>query len=102
MGRIRACERLAGLNRRTVLGILETAGQKCARLLESKLVNLPLQKVQIDEVYAFVHCLQQNTEPENPIHGDQYTFLAVVCQPTPECRIVTDTLRANSPPCLNR
>jgi IS1 family transposase len=38
---------------------------------------LPLQEVQIDEVYAFVHCLQQNTEPENPIHGDQYTFLAV-------------------------
>ena len=74
---VRACERLARLNRRTVLGILETAGQKCARLLDSRLVNLNLQEVQVDEIYAFVRCLQQNTDPENQIHGEQYTFLAV-------------------------
>lgn len=74
---IRSCERLTGLNRRTILGILETAGQECAHLLDSKLVNLHLQEVQIDEVYAFVHCLQQDTYPEDQIHADQYTFLAV-------------------------
>ena len=74
---IRACERLTRLNRRTVLGILETAGRKCAQLLDARLVNLHLQEVQIDETYAFVHCLQQNTEAGNQIHGEQYTFLAV-------------------------
>src|SRR5258705_336 len=34
---VRACERLTGLNRRTILGILETTGRKCARLLDAKI-----------------------------------------------------------------
>jgi IS1 family transposase len=73
---IRAIERLTQLNRRTVLGILQTAGEKCARLLDDRLKNLKVQDVEIDELYSFVHCLQQNTTADDTQRGDQYTFLA--------------------------
>lgn len=74
---IRACERLTGLNRRTVLGILETAGEKCARLLDSKVRGVNAEQVQVDELWAFVFCKQQNTPLFAEARGDQYTFLAV-------------------------
>ena len=71
---IRACERLTGLNRRTVLAVLETAGKKCARLLDTKLRNLKAEHIEVDELWSFVFCKQRKTTPFSP-HGDQYTFL---------------------------
>src|SRR5688572_25625627 len=52
---IRACERLTGVNKNTVLAILETAGRKCARLLNSKIKDLSVEFVQVDEIWSFVH-----------------------------------------------
>lgn len=74
---VRACERLSGLNRRTVLGILGTAGAKCESLLDRKLRNLAVGEVQVDELYSFVYCLQQNARPDDLNHGEQHTWLAV-------------------------
>jgi IS1 family transposase len=74
---VRACERLTGLNRRTVLGILETAGQRCARLMDGKIRNLKIESCQCDELYAFVHCKEPNNKLQVVEWGDQYTFLAV-------------------------
>jgi IS1 family transposase len=74
---IRAIERLTGLNRRTVLGILETAGRKCAGLLDAKIRDVQCSTVQCDELYSFVFC----REIQNKLHeidkGEQYTFLGV-------------------------
>jgi transposase-like protein/IS1 family transposase len=76
---IRACERLTQLNRHTVLAILETAGQKCGRLLDAKVRGLKVEQVEIDELWAFVGCKQANVV--HPLYddnrGDQYTYLAV-------------------------
>lgn len=74
---IRACERLMGLNRRTILGILETAGERCARLLDAKVTNVKASHVQIDEIYAFVNCKPQNTTRDDPQRGEFFTYLAV-------------------------
>jgi IS1 family transposase len=74
---IRACERLTGLNRHTVLAILETAGQKCDRLLDAKIRNVRVEQVQVDEIWAFVHCKQARAEAFAHDHGDQFTYLAV-------------------------
>src|SRR5439155_3786992 len=68
---IRATERLTGLNRRTVLNVLEVAGQKCKALLDAKCKNLKVEEVQIDELYSFVGCLQQNTTVDDLLRGDQ-------------------------------
>jgi len=74
---IRAIERLTGLNRRTVLGVLETAGRKCAVLLDAKIRDVQCSTVQCDELYSFVFC----REIQNKLHeidkGEQYTYLGV-------------------------
>jgi transposase-like protein/IS1 family transposase len=74
---IRATERLTGLNRRTVLGILETAGQKCARLSDDRIRNVAVESFQCDELYAFVFCKEAHNEMERADVGEQYTYLAV-------------------------
>jgi len=74
---IRACERLAGLNRRTVLGILETAGEKCARLLDAKVRYVKAAFVQTDEIHTFVGCKARHTTKEDVARGDFFTFLSI-------------------------
>jgi len=67
---VRACERLTGLNRRTVLGVLEVAGRKCEQLMADKVRGVQVKEVEIDEIYGFVGCLQQNTTgPEDYRRG---------------------------------
>lgn len=72
---IRAASRLTGLEEETVLNILETAGKHCEALLNTKLRNLKVNFVEIDELWAFVRCKQVNAR-EFSDDGDQYTFLA--------------------------
>lgn len=74
---VRACERLAGVNRRTVLNVLETAGQKAIGLMESRVKNVEAKFVSVDEMFGFVGCLQQNTTVDDQVRGDQYVFLGV-------------------------
>jgi IS1 family transposase len=58
-----------------VLAILEAAGEKCARLLDTKLRNVQAAQVQIDETWGFVRCKDAISTCE--AEGDQYTFLAI-------------------------
>jgi IS1 family transposase len=74
---IRACSRLTGLNPRTVLSILETAGEHCARLLENKVRNVKSQNVQVDEIHTFVGCKAQRTTRDDMERGDFFTYLSV-------------------------
>jgi hypothetical protein len=74
---IRACERITSLNRSTVLNILETAGRKCARLLDESIEDVSVESVQCDELFAFVYCKQCNNHDNDPNVGEQYTYLAI-------------------------
>jgi|GEM_PF-4864911 transposase-like protein len=75
---IRAIARLAELNKKTVLRILETAGRHCEQIMEEKVRGLHVNEIEIDEAYAFVGCLQQNTKgPHDMERGEQYAFLAI-------------------------
>jgi IS1 family transposase len=74
---IRACERLTGLNRRTVLNILKVAGQKAADFMDEKIQNVRAEWVQSDEINSFVYCKQRNADENDTERGDQYTFLSV-------------------------
>lgn len=74
---IRAIERLTGLHRDTVMTVLELAGKKCASLLDRKLVNLKIGHVQVDELWCFVGTKQCHNIGNDPLRGDQYTFLAI-------------------------
>lgn len=74
---VRACERLAGVNRRTVLNILELAGYRAQRLMNERVRNIAAKHVSVDEMWAFVGCLPDNNREENEERGEQFTFLAV-------------------------
>jgi IS1 family transposase len=73
---IRAASRLTGLDQGTILNILRTAGEHCARLVDAKIQNITASHVEIDEIYGFVKCLQKNIDKDNTQQGDQYAFFA--------------------------
>lgn len=74
---IRAISRLTGLHKQTVLNVLEISGQKCLTLLKDKVRGIQADHIEIDEVWSFVFCKQQNTSVDDLWRGDQYAFLAV-------------------------
>jgi IS1 family transposase len=74
---IRAISRFTGLRQKTVLSILEMAGQKAARLLDEQIRNVEVESVQCDEIFSFVGCKECNNKLKDPEHGTQYTFLAI-------------------------
>ncbi len=74
---IRAISRLTGLCKDTVLNVLATAGRHCEQLMADKINGVQVGDVQIDEVFGFVGCLQQNTSKDDMLRGDQYAFIGI-------------------------
>jgi transposase-like protein len=73
---IRATSRLTGLEKKTVLSILETLGEKCARFHDANVRNVPAINVETDELYSYVFCKQERNKWGDPEIGEQYTFLS--------------------------
>jgi len=74
---IRSTERLTGLNRNTIMRLLEIVGRRCERLLDAKLRNLNCRYVQCDEIWCFVAKKQRQVRSgDSPEVGDQWIFVA--------------------------
>jgi IS1 family transposase len=76
---IRAVERLTGLHRDTICDLILTVGENCQRLLNSKVRNIEVQDVELDEVWSFIG-MKEKTRVErgySPEFGDSWTFLAI-------------------------
>jgi hypothetical protein len=71
---IRAISRLTGLHQSTVLNVLESAGERCAQLLDEKVRELTCESVQGDEIWSYVFCKDANNHSKHPDFGDAYTF----------------------------
>lgn len=74
---INAICRLTFLNKRTVLNILESAGEQCARLMDSKVRNVTVKQVAVDEVHSFVARRAQFVEANDPERGAFFCFLSI-------------------------
>jgi IS1 family transposase len=76
---INACARIARVNKRTVLRLLFVAGQRCAKLMDTRMRNLSIEDIQADEIWTFVEKKDKHLRPtDNPLLvGDQYTYVAV-------------------------
>jgi hypothetical protein len=74
---VRAICRFTGLNIETVLNILESAGRHCAALLDSRLRNINVARVQCDEVFSWIGCKPDKVEESDPNRGAFFTFLSV-------------------------
>jgi transposase-like protein/IS1 family transposase len=74
---ISTVERFTGLHHTTILSLLVLVGEKCERLLESRISNLPVSDVQCDEIWGFVGCKEKNNVSGSPLRGDAYCFVAI-------------------------
>ncbi|MBI4479078.1 MAG: IS1 family transposase [Acidobacteria bacterium] len=77
---VRSTSRLCDVEKRTVLNLLKAAGDNCERLLNTRLRNLPVNDLQLDEIWGFVFKKEGHKwthEANNQAIGDAYTFIAL-------------------------
>lgn len=77
---IRAASRVAHCHRDTVLRILKHAGSRSFDLLKKTLDGVPVNRVEADEIWTFVHKkADKETDPETDMNpwGDYYIFMAI-------------------------
>src|SRR4051794_1795479 len=48
---VRSIERITGVHRDTVLDLMVRAGEKCEQLLDSKIRNVKVKDIQLDEIW---------------------------------------------------
>lgn len=75
---IRSIERITNVHRDTIIGLLETVGEKCLWIQE---ILLKVTDVQADEIWAFIG-MKQKTADNNGLGDDDklgsaYTFTAI-------------------------
>jgi hypothetical protein len=66
---IRSIGRITGLHQATILKVLELAGARCERLMESRIHHLPVADVQCDEMWGFATAKRSATRPAIPNAG---------------------------------
>jgi IS1 family transposase len=80
---LRSTERITGVSLPTILKLLVIAGEKCEKLLESRIKDVRVKDVECDEIWAFV-AMKQKTVKKNILRyeygeetkiGDAYTFV---------------------------
>jgi IS1 family transposase len=74
---VRGASRITGLDKDTILRILASAGEHCARLLDAKIRNLTVPIVQADEVFSYVRQKPNGENDEDPERGDCWTYLSI-------------------------
>jgi transposase-like protein/IS1 family transposase len=77
---VSSTERITGIHHTTLLSLLVLAGQKCERLLEKRIKNLPVADVQCDEIWGYVAKKEAHkwiSEQGREDIGDAYTFVAI-------------------------
>jgi transposase-like protein/IS1 family transposase len=75
---VRAISRVTGIHKTTILSLLKTVGEKCARLFDAKIRNVRPHYVQADEAWTFVQKKQKRLTADDPAdYGDQYVWIAL-------------------------
>jgi transposase-like protein/IS1 family transposase len=76
---IRSLERVYGVHRDTIIANMIDAGNKCEWFLFEKIVGMPAEDVQVDEIWGFVGCKEKTRQKLHlpGIFGDVWTFTAI-------------------------
>src|SRR5437588_5906618 len=76
---IRAVERLTGVHRDTIMRLGARVGRGCAELHDRMMVGLRVNRLELDELWAYVG--KKRRQHDKPIpgdpRGDQYTYVAL-------------------------
>jgi IS1 family transposase len=74
---VRSVERVTSVHRDTILSLLVLAGERCQRLMDERLVDLPVRDVQADEIWGFVGKKEIHKNEDAAELGDAYCFVAI-------------------------
>lgn len=77
---IRAAVRMTGIAKNTITKLLTDIGRACAEYQDRTLRNLPCERIQCDEIWAFCYAKQKNVPVERQGqfgYGDVWTWTAM-------------------------
>src|SRR6266446_3255554 len=76
---IRSVERMTDIHRDTIMRLAVRIGEGCDRLMDEMMCGLSCEKLQLDEIWAYVGCKQKTARAQNKTDefGDLYTFVAI-------------------------
>jgi IS1 family transposase len=77
---LRAVTRITGVSINTVTKLLVDAGQACSDYQDKTFRNLSCKRIQVDEIWSFVHCKAKNVETAKAAPsqaGDIWTWTAI-------------------------
>jgi IS1 family transposase len=76
---VRSIERVTGVHRDTILRLMVRVADSAATFASAKLQKLTCERVEVDEIWAYVAKKQKNVDIEDDrrMVGDQYTFVAL-------------------------
>jgi IS1 family transposase len=75
---VRAISRITGVDKKTILSLLQTVGAKCQAILDARVRNIRPRFVQLDELWSYVHTKQNHLSEDDPDEwGDAYTWVAL-------------------------
>jgi IS1 family transposase len=77
---IRSTVRMTGVAKNTVVNLLLDLGRACAEYQDRVLRDLPLKKIQCDEIWSFIYAKQKNAAHAKAapvIAGDAWTWTAI-------------------------
>jgi IS1 family transposase len=75
---IRAASRITGVNRGTVGALALKMGRGCEELHDRMMVGLHVNRLELDELWAYVGKKQKNvTRKDVAVKGDQYTYIGL-------------------------
>lgn len=75
---MRATQRMTGFAKRTVERALQEVGENCQSICDERMVNLPCEQIQCDEIWSFVYAKEKNAPKElKNIAGDSWCWVAI-------------------------
>ena len=76
---VRSTERLTNVHRDTICRFLARVGDGCSALLDDRMIDLPCERLELDELWSFVGKKQRTVGPdEDATHvGDQWVYIAI-------------------------
>lgn len=75
---VSSVERITEIHHGTILKLLVLAGEKCERIMATKIVNVKVDDVEPDEVWSFIGKKEKRVRPDDDQNlSDCYTFVAI-------------------------
>jgi hypothetical protein len=97
---INSTVRMTGVAKNTVLKLLVEIGEACSEYMDGAMRDVPCQRLQTDEAWAFVYAKQKNVKPEledDGYVGDVWTWVAIDA----DTKLIPSWLIGTPDPCIS-